>query len=205
MIFAIMVTICFAACDDKDDSKQETNTCTPATCEMVEHATEMGCDDAGHCIVKACADTFKVAEDAKSCETDAPACTCDPACKDDEDCIKGEDGTCGCRAKDITDKCDPKCEGDTKCECTMDACACVPVTPAPTCEPACNDETEDCLCDADKCECRAKDAQPDPSATEDACQSKSENDACGENKTCQKGEGDKLECKDKPADPAPAE
>ena len=45
----------------------------------------------------------------------------------------------------------------------------------------------------------------DPSVPANACQDKSEGDACGENKTCQKGEGDKLECKDKSEDPAPAE
>lgn len=236
MIFAIMVTICFAACDDKDDNKQETNTCDPATCEMAEHATEMGCDDAGHCVVKVCADTFKVAEDAKSCEADAPVCTCDPACKEDEDCIKGEDGACGCRAKDKPATCDPACEeSKTKCECTTEACTCVPVTPVPTCEPACqegkeckcvedkcdcadvnppaptckpacDEATQDCVCAEDKCECKTKGAsQPDPSATENACKDKAENDECGENKTCQNGEGNKLECKDKPAASTPAE
>lgn len=236
MIFAIMVTVCFAACDDKDDNKQEANTCDPATCEMAANATEMACDDAGQCVVKVCAETFKVAEDAKSCEADAPACTCDPACKDNEDCIKGEGDKCECREKDKPTVCDPACEdGKTKCECTNDACACVPVNPpanecdgksagdecaegktcqddngalackdkpAPAaCDPACDAEKQDCICEADKCECKDKNA----AEPEDPCKDKAENADCSENKTCQKGEGDKLECKDKPADPAPSE
>ena len=227
MIFAIMATICFTACDNDNDKKHDANTCEPAACEMAEHAAEMGCDDAGHCVVKACAETFKLGDDGK-CTADEPACMCDPACNESEDCIKGDDSACGCRAKDKPATCDPACEdGKTKCECTMEACACVPVT-APTCDPACNAETEDCICTEDKCECRVKDnpveecfcddaktvkcpeggkdaCAADPSVPADACQDKSEGDACDENKTCQKGEGDKLECKDKPADPAPAE
>ena len=228
MIFAIMVTVCFAACDDKDDNKQETNVCDPATCEMAANATEMACSDVGQCVVKACAETFKVAEDAKSCESVEPACECDPACKDSEDCVKGEDGACGCKAKEKPAACDPACEGNKECKCAEDKCECVEPAPAPTCDPSCNAETEDCVCAKDKCECKAKEApaeecfcddaktvacpeggkdacQADPSATENACKDKSENADCGENKTCQKGEGDKLECKDKPADPAPSE
>ena len=45
MIFAIMATLCFTACENDNDKKQEMNTCEPAACEMVENATEMGCDD----------------------------------------------------------------------------------------------------------------------------------------------------------------
>lgn len=261
-VLIAVCTLCLVACDDKDnDNKQETPACDAAACAMAENATEMACNEAGECVVKACAETFKVAEDAKSCEADAPACTCDPACKDNEDCIKGEGDKCECREKDKSAACDPACEdGKTKCECTNDACSCVPVNPpanecdgksagdecaegktcqddngaltckdkpapAATCDPACNAETEDCVCAEDKCECKAKDVPAeecfcdeaktvkcpeggkeactaDPSVPADACQNKSENDACGESKTCQKGEGDKLECKDKPADPA---
>lgn len=230
-VLIAVCTLCLVACDDKDnDNKQETPACDVAACAMAENATEMACNDAGECVVKACAETFKVADDAKACEADASACTCDPACKDNEDCIKGEGDKCECREKDKPAACDPACEdGKTKCECTNDACACVPVTPAAsTCDPACDEATQDCVCDADKCECKTKDAPAeecfcdeaktvkcpeggkeacttDPSVPADACQDKSEGDACGENKTCQKGEGDKLECKDKPADPAPAE
>ena len=197
MIFAIMVTVCFAACDDKDDNKQEANTCEPAACEMAEHAAEMGCDDAGHCVVKACAEAFKLGDDGK-CVADEPACTCDPVCKEDEDCIKGDDGACGCRAKDKPATCDPACEeGKTKCECTNDACACVPVTPAaPTCDPACNAETEDCICAEDKCECKAKDTPAD-----DPCKDKAAGDECGDNKVCTADNDGKLACTDKPADP----
>ena len=76
-----------------------------------------------------------------------------------------------------------------------DACT----KPAPTCDPACNVETEDCLCEADKCECRAKDATAD-----DTCKDKAENDACGDNKVCMK-DGNALVCKDKQADPSAAD
>ncbi len=261
MIFALMATICFSACDDKDDNKQEANTCEPASCK-VDNATETGCD-AGQCVAKACKDGFKVSDDKKSCEEvkESPKCdpagtpACDPKCEDGSDCIcradkwqcvpvddkdkcdpKCEDGKeckcvedkCECavvnpcaeksagdecaegktcqldgEALSCKDKpavppteCDPKCEdGVTKCECTMEACACVPVTaPADKCDPVCDEEKQDCICEADKCECKDKDAAP-----ADPCADKSENDACDENKTCQKGEGDKLECKDAPA------
>lgn len=124
--------------------------------------------------------------------------------------------------------CDPACTEDKECKCAEDKCECVEVTSAPTCDPACNTETEDCVCAEGKCECKAKEPAPeecfcddaktvacpeggkdacpaDPSATEDICKDKTENDDCGENKTCQKSEGDKLECKDKPTDPAPAD
>lgn len=171
MIFAIMVTICFAACDDKDDNKQETNTCDPATCEMAEHATEMGCDDAGHCIVKACADTFKVAEDAKSCEADAPACTCDPACKDTEDCIKGEGDKCECREKDKQAACDPACDAEKQdCVCEADKCECKDKNAAEPEDP-CKDKAENADCDenktcqkgeGDKLECKDKPVDSTP-------------------------------------------
>lgn len=209
MIFAIMATICFTACDNDNDKKHYANTCEPAACEMAEHAAEMGCDDAGHCVVKACAEAFKLGDDGK-CAADEPACACDPACKEDEDCVKGDDGACGCRVKD---------------------------KPA-TCDPACNAETEDCICAENKCECRAKDIPADDPCKDkaagdecgdnkvctadndgklacadkpadppaDPCKDKAEGDACGENKTCQK-EADVLTCKDAaaPTQPDPAE
>lgn len=206
-----MATVCFTACDDKDDNnnKQETNTCTPAACEMVVNATEMGCDDAGHCVIKACAEAFKVSEDAKSCEASAPACTCDPVCKEGEDCIKSEGDKCECREKDKPAACDPACEdGKTKCECTNDACACVPVNPpANECDgkKAGDECAEDKTCQDDNGALACKDKPSDPPTADDPCKDKAENDVCGENKTCQKVEGDKLECKDKPADPDSAE
>ena len=51
-IFAITATVCFTACDDKDDSANEVNACDPAECEIIENAAEMACDDAGQCVVK---------------------------------------------------------------------------------------------------------------------------------------------------------
>ena len=113
-----------------------------------------------------------------------------------------------------------KCDDGTACpDGGKEACA----KPAPTCDPACNAETEDCLCEADKCECRAKDAPAacDPACedgktkcecTNDACacvpvnpptnecDGKNVGDECAEGKTCQ-AEGEGLACKDKPADP----
>jgi hypothetical protein len=172
MIFSIMATVCFTACDDKDDNnKQETNTCTPATCEMVVNATEMGCDDAGHCVIKACADTFKVAEDAKSCEADAPACTCDPACKDNEDCIKGEGDKCECREKDKQAACDPACDAEKQdCVCEADKCECKDKNAAEPEDP-CKDKAENADCsenktcqkgEGDKLECKDKPADSTP-------------------------------------------
>ena len=100
-------------------------------------------------------------------------------------------------------------------------------TPAvEVCNPACNADTETCVCkDTDAgdhvCACEAKateeckcdDGSACPDGGKDACPKhedakcagKAENDECDVNKTCQKGEGDKLECKDKPADSTPAE
>lgn len=242
LVLAFMASLLFVACDDKDNDKQETNVCAPASCEMAEHATEMGCDDAGHCVVKACAENFKAADDNKSCVEDAaPKCegepACNPACEDGSDCIC-RDGAWACVPADVTDKCDPKCPEGKKCECTNDVCACADIVPpkndcdgksagddcgegktcqaegeglackdkpatASTCDPACDADTQECKCDDPDaegkvtCACEAK-------TPADPCSGKSENDECGENKTCQKSDGDALSCKDKPADPAPA-
>lgn len=204
LVLAIMASLLFVACDDKDDNKQETNTCVPASCAMAENATEMGCSDAGSCVVKACADKFKVADDAKSCVADeAPKCegdapACDPACTEGNDCICS-DGAWTCVPVDVTDKCDPKCPEGKKCECTNDACACADIKPPVNeCDgKAAGDECADgktCQAEGEGLACKDKPADPI-----DPCADKSENDACGENKTCQKGEGDKLACKDAPA------
>lgn len=142
-------------------------------------------------------------------------------CKCDDGTTCPEAGKDAC-VKPETDKCNPACPEGKECKCVEDACDCADVNPpAPVCDPACDEATQDCVCAEDKCECKTKDtpvedcfcddaktvkcpaggkdACPDPSAPEDACKDKSENDACGENKTCQKADGDKLECKDKPA------
>lgn len=253
---SLMAIICFTSCSSTDDGK--TKVCDPATCEMAENATEMMCNDSDKCVVKVCAESFKVSEDAKSCEAEAPVCTCDPACKETESCIKGEGDKCECHEQEKPAVCEPACEdGKAKCECANDACACVPVTqptnecdgksagdecaegktcqnenstlvckdkpaPNPMCEPACNTDTEECVCEADKCECKPRTVEEckceDGTAcpegdkvkcvvapVEDKCTGKSEGDECDTNKTCQKGEADKLECKDKPADQTPAE
>lgn len=197
-LLTILLTICaisFFSCDDNDnDKKKETNTCDPAACEMAEHATEMGCDDTGHCVVKSCADTFKVAEDAKSCEANEPACICEQVCKENEDCIKGEDGACGCRAKDKPTTCDPICEEDKECKCEEDKCECKEK----------DAQTEECFCDEEKkvvCPEGKKEACTDSAPVEDSCKDKVEGAECDENKTCQKDENESLVCKDKPADP----
>lgn len=253
---SLMAIICFTSCSSTDDGK--TKVCDPATCEMAENATEMMCNDTDQCVVKSCAEAFKIAEDAKSCEAETPVCTCDPACKDTESCVKVDGDKCECREQEKPATCDPVCEdGKTKCECANDVCACVPVTqPAnecdgksagdecaegklcqdengalvckdkpvqgPMCEPACNVDSEECVCEADKCECKPRvveeckcedgTACPEGDKTkcvvapvEDKCAGKSEGDECDANKTCQKGEADKLECKDKPADQTPVE
>ena len=181
---AILLTICtisFFSCDDNDnDKKKETSTCNPATCEMVEHATEMGCDDADQCIVKTCADTFKVAEDTKSCVADEPACTCDDgtSCPDGdkdkctvntEECKCDGGSTCPESGKDAcaktADKCDPKCPEGKECKCVEDACNCADV--ALICDPVCK-EDEDCIKGEDgKSECRAKDNNPEACKCDD--------------------------------------
>lgn len=111
-IFTIMATVCFTACDDKDDNTSEVNACDPATCEIVENATEMACDDAGQCVVKSCIESFKTSEDAKSCVADEQVCECDPACKDTESCVKGEADKCECKPLTV-EEC--KCEDGTVC------------------------------------------------------------------------------------------
>ena len=82
-----------------------------------------------------------------------------------------------------------------------------------TCDPACNTDNEECLCEADKCECKpitveeckCEDGTVCPegdktkcvtASVEDKCAGKSEGDECDTNKTCKKVEDDKLECKD---------
>lgn len=228
----LMATICFTSCDDADNKPA---TCDPATCEMAMNATEMMCNEADQCVVKTCAESYKVAEDAKSCEAETSA-TCDPACEEGkteckcendtctcipvtppanecegksvgDECAEGktcqdENGTLACKDKPAPTTCEPACTEGKECKCEADKCECVDKqTSVPTCEPMCDTEKQDCICEANKCECK------DKTATEpaDPCKDKAENTECGENKTCQKGEGDKLECKDKPMDQTPAE
>lgn len=147
---------------------------------------------------------------------------CNPACNaDTETCVcKDTDAgnhVCACEAK-ATEEC--KCDDGSACpEGGKDAC---PKHEDAKCDPECNADTEDCLCEADKCECKPRNVEeckcedgtacPDndkakcaATPVEDKCAGKAENDECDTNKTCQKGEGDKLECKDKPADSTPAE
>lgn len=189
MILALMATICFAACDDKDDNKQEANACEPASCK-VDNATEAGCD-AGQCVAKACKNGFKVSDDKKSCEEvkESPKCdpagtpACDPKCEDGNDCICREDRW-QCIPVDDKDKCDPKCEDDvTKCVCTMDSCACVPVNP-------CNGKVEGDACGNDKtCQLdgealSCKDKPVLPPACDPACNDESETCKC-EGGTCE--------------------
>lgn len=213
ILFAISALI-FVACEDKDDKDATNEDKTPAV-EVCDPACNA---DAETCV---CKDT-DAGDHVCACEAKATEeCKCD----DGSACPEGGKDAC---PKHEDAKCDPACAEDKECKCEANKCECVDKAHAPKCDPACNAETEDCVCAEDKCECKAKEASveecfcddaktvacpeggkdacpADPSATEDACKDKAENADCGENKTCQKGEGDKLECKDKPADPVPSE
>ena len=142
--------------------------------------------------------------------TGTPACTTE--CKEDEDCICRDD-TWPCVPKNIEPACNPTCkDGVTKCECTMDACACVPVTPveecfcgeaktvkcpeggkdacaapAPTCDQACP-EGKECKCVEDACDCA--DVNPPVHTCNPACDEAIQDCVCAE---------DKCECKTKDA------
>lgn len=192
-VFSLMAIVCFTSCDGTDNDKP--TACDPATCEMAENATEMMCNESGQCEVKTCAETFKVAEDAKSCEAEAPACVCDPACGETESCVKGEDDKCECSANEKPATCDPACEeGKTECKCENDACTCVPVTtPTNECEgKSAGDEcAEGKMCQDENGTLACKD-KPAPATCDPACT---------EGKEC-KCEADKCECVDKQA-PAP--
>jgi hypothetical protein len=181
----------------------------------------------------ACIDDKECKCEAGKCECvdkAEPACTCDPTCDaEKQDCTKGDDGKCGCVDKVPAEekKCDPVCDAEKQdCVCEADKCECKDKAPAPVaqCDPACKDAEECVVGDDGKAACKAKEEKPveeckceDNSAcpdndktkcakpADDPCKDKAENADCGENKTCQKGEGDKLECKDKPADSTPAE
>ena len=217
ILFAIASVLFFAGCDN-DNDKKDGDVNPPAEDCFCDEAKTVACPDG---IKDACDKPAPTCDPA--CNAEAEDCICaedkcecrakdvpaDDLCKDKEagaDCAEGKVCTAG---------------EDGKLAC-MDKPA-----SARICDPACDAEKQDCICEADKCECKDKNAQieecfcdeaktvkcpeggkeactADPSAPADACQDKAENDACGENKTCQKGEGDKLECKDKPAD-APAE
>ena len=206
IVTMITLSLCLVSCDEKDGGA-----CDPATCDKTENAVEMMCDDSDSCVVKACKESFKVSKDAKSCEADAPACTCDPACKDSEDCIKGEGDKCECREKDKPAVCDLACEdGKTKCECTNDVCACVPVNAqANKCDPACKD-SEECITDKEgksSCEvkenkpaeeCKCDDSTTCPDGDKSKC-AKSENSCkCEDGKDCPDNDKNKCES-DKPA------
>jgi len=187
IIFMLMSMVCFIACDDK----HETSTCDPANCEMAANATEMMCNDAGACVVKACAEGFNASEDAKTCE---PACTCDPACAETEDCLKGEDGVCACFPK-VVEKCDSKCEEGKECKCAfneegVEVCGC---EEKPAAEPSeeCKDKAANDACGENKvCDegLHCVDVAP---ANEPEC-----NLICKEGMTCKCVDNDgKADCK----------
>lgn len=199
-IFALMAIVCFTACDGADSDKP--TACDPATCEMAENATEMTCNDTDQCVVKSCAEAFKVAEDAKSCEAEAPVCTCDPVCGETESCVKGEDDKCECSANEKPATCDPACEeGKTECKCENDACSCVTVTtPANECEgKSAGDEcAEGKTCQDENGALVCKDKHVDQPTADDPCKDKEAGADCGDNKACTAGDDGKLVCMDKP-------
>lgn len=147
-------------------------------------------------------------EDKDSNNTTEEA-TCTPACVEGTEC-KCADNECKCEMI-IVEEC--KCEDGTACpEGGKDACE----THKPkTCDPACNEETQDCLCDEEKCECRDKDVKPECKCedgtdcpegdaakcavpvVEDPCKDKTAGDECAENKVCTAAEDGKLACMDK--------
>ena len=225
ILFAIS-TLIFVACEDKDDKDAAPDDKTPAVevCDPACNADTETCvckdTDAGDhtCACEAKATDECKCDDGSACpDSGKDACPkhedakCDPACDEaKEDCLCEAD-KCECRAKDAPadDPCKNKeagadCAEGKVCTAAEDGklvCMDKPA-PAPACNPACDAEKQDCVCEADKCECKDKNA----AEPEDPCKDKAENADCGENKTCQKGEGDnKLECKDKPADPAPTQ
>lgn len=72
LVLASAAAMTLQACGD-DDS----DTCSPASCDKPEHAIEMMCSDNGKCQVKVCDANFNVSDDMLSCE--AVSTTCDPA------------------------------------------------------------------------------------------------------------------------------
>lgn len=174
----IFSLICLSCCDDKDKEDIQ--------------GTECECD-----VGVACPDGNK--DNCPKTEV-ADKNKCDPACTDGKECKCTED-KCECAELTPTNECDGKSAGDEclegkTCQDDNGTLACKDKPAAATiCNPTCDAEKQDCVCEADKCECKDKNA----AEPEDPCKDKDENADCGENKTCQKGDGDKLECKDKPA------
>lgn len=174
ILFAIVSVLFFAGCDNNND-KKDGDTNPPVEDCFCDEAKTVACPDGG--------------KDA--CEKPA---VCDPACADDKEC-KCEAGKCEC-----VDKVEPACTCDPACDAEKQDCAksddgkCGCVDKAPVEEkPA-----EECKCE-DNSACPDNDKAKCAKPVDDPCKDKAENADCGENKTCQKGEGDKLECKEKPA------
>ena len=189
MIFVAFAVLSFA-CDDKDKEQTNTPVCEPACNAVTDECVCKTVDGKELCACEAkavddpCKDKAELdtCGDNKVCTKDGETLVCkdkpvtevacDHVCNaETEECVVGDDGKNVCRAKEVkpTPTCDPACEGDTECKCS---------------EP-----------DADgkvTCTCEAKEVKP-----VNPCSDKSENDECGENKTCQKVD-DVLECKDKP-------
>ena len=81
--------------------------------------------------------------------------------------------------------CTPACTDGKECKCEADKCECVKKTAEPVCDPACK-ENEECKADdAGKTECKPKEV---------ACVC---DPVCKEDEDCVKGEADKCECKAK--------
>lgn len=100
-----------------------------------------------------------------------------------------------------------KCDDGSNCP-DGDKAKCA-VKPAPKCDPSCDADKQDCVCEGDTCTCKDKvvsckcdDGTDCPEGNKDkcavdSCKDRNEGDECGENKTCQKDDTDKLVCKDK--------
>lgn len=251
-IFALITIVCFTACSSTDDGKTKVcdpATCemaenaTEMTCNDSDQCVVKLCaesfkasEDAKSCEAEAqvctCDPTCKDTETCVKGEGDKCECreqekptVCEPACEDGKTKCECTNDSCTCvPVNPPANECDGKSAGDEcaegkTCQDENDALVC---KDKPACEPVCSHDTEECVCEADKCECKPRTVEEckceDGTAcpegdkakcvaapVEDKCVGKSEGDECDANKTCQKGEADKLECKDKPADQTPAE
>lgn len=216
MILVALTVLCFACDEDKDkDKPQTTDVC------KCDDGSDCPDSDKAKCPVKpvcvcddsaACPDGNKDKCAADPCKDKAENDDCgeNKACQKDGDKLVCKDKAAPCMCDDNTacpdgdkDKCakmEPKCEGDSPacnpaceagsdCICRDAAWACVPVDIEDKCDPKCSGDKK-CECTNDVCSC--VDVNP--------CNSKSEGDECGENKTCQMN-GEVLVCKDKPVLP----
>ena len=178
--------VCDPACKDTEECKCENDKCeckekvvVPEPCKC-EDGTDCPEGDAAKCEKSVVEDPCKdkaagdecgenkictAAEDGKLACMDKveekPAPKCEPVCKDTEECVCEAD-KCECKEKVVTEEC--FCDEEKKVACPEGGKdACEKAEPEqPKCEPACEGESE-CVCEADKCECKVPDkVDPEP-------------------------------------------